>query len=236
MTTIQKFLFDVSFDSDGPGSGTRRGARAQEPPPPPPPPPEPTFSAADLEQARNAGYAEGLAAGHADGYGQGRAEVEGENQTAIADALIRLADGVETLVADRDELNETRTSQPMQIAHTIIAKLLPNLIRRHGGEELEAFIAACVNEAVDEPRLMIRVSNALLADLRPGIEEIASQRGFGGRLVILGDPALGPSDARIEWADGGAERNTAQLLADIGKVADRMLGGEDNANGETRHG
>ena len=55
----------------------------------------------------------------------------------------------------------------------------------------------------------------------------------------MADPALGPSDARIEWADGGAERNTRQLLADIEQAAERMLGAAMTSDGEPpegRHG
>ncbi|MEI6984727.1 MAG: flagellar assembly protein FliH [Rhodospirillaceae bacterium] len=216
-------MFDVSFDADEGRQGRRLKETVQVAVPPPPPPP-PSFSVGELEAARKKAYVEGMVAGKADGYRKGREEAEGERQAALADALIRLADGVATLVADRDDLNAARTGQPLQIAMAIIGKLFPGLIRRHGPEELEEFITACLNEAIDEPRLKITINDGLLEELRPIIENLAEQRGFAGRLVILGSPAQGMSDARIEWAEGGAERNTSQLLADIEQTALRMLG------------
>lgn len=238
MTTIRKFQFDISFDADDSPEGRKRKKEIEEPPPPPPPPP-PTFSEEELARTRAKAYAEGRAAGDAEGYERGRSEAEGETQAAMADAMIRLADGIEQIMADRDELNADRTGQPARIAMAVIGKLFPATLRRHGARELEEFITACVNEAIDEPRLTIRVNDGLSGELRPVIEALAAQRGFGGRLVVLGEAALGPSDARIEWADGGAERNTKHLLADIERTAERMLGMEpmtDTEGADDPHG
>ena len=233
MTTIQKFLFDISFDTeDSPEGRRRKKAEEQELPPPPPP----TFSEEELAQTRAKAYAEGEAAGHAKGYEQGRSEAEGELQAALTDAMVRLADGVEQMMADRDDLNAERTGQPKLIARAIVAKLLPAMVRRHGTQELEEFIATCLTEAIDEPRLLVRVNGGLEGEVRARVEELASQRGFTGRLIVQSDPAFGPSDARIEWADGGAERSTRQLLADIEQTADRMLGADIPADGEHSEG
>jgi flagellar assembly protein FliH len=220
---VHKFLFDVSFDVDEQAAARRQKAKEAAPPPPPPPP---TFSTEELEKARTKAYAEGRKAGQAAGCQQGRSEAEGEMQAAATDALVRLADGVGQLVADRDDVNAGRTAQPLRIALAVIGKLLPSLVRRHGAQELEDFITACLSEAVDEPRLAIRINEGLMATLRPRIEEMAAQRGFAGRLIILGDPGVAPADARIEWAEGGAERNTNQLLAEITATAERMLGAQ----------
>jgi len=220
---VQKFLFDVSFDTDD-EEARRQKAKAAEVPPPPPPP---TIITEELEQARSKAHAEGRKAGLAAGLQQGRDEAEKQMQAALTDALVRLADGVEVLVADREDLNAARTGQPLAMAMAMVNKLLPSLIRSHGATELESFIATCLNEAIDEPRLAIKVSEGMVAALRPHIEAMAADRGFAGRLIILGDARLGPSDARIEWADGGAERNTEQLLADITAIAERMLGTQE---------
>ena len=38
------------------------------------------------------------------------------------------------------------------------------------------------------------------------------------RIVVLADGGIAPGDCRVEWADGGMERNTAATLVDIEKV------------------
>ena len=224
MATIQKFLFDTDFDADDPAA--QRRAKKNEPPPPPPPPPPPTFGEAELEQAKKAAFAKGMAAGKIEGHNEGYAKASSEMQATLTDATVRLADGIEQMMADRDDLNAGRTGQPLKIALAILSKLLPVTIGQHSRDELEAFIVSCLTEAVDEPRLSVKVGACVLEQMRPRIEELAGQRGFGGRLIILGDPKLGASDARIEWAEGGAERNTEALLADLVAVAEKMLGGQ----------
>ncbi len=223
MSGIQKFLFETDFDGDSPA--TQRRAKSKEPPPPPPPPPPPTFSGEELEQARKAAFAKGHHAGKVEGHNEGFAKASSEIQATLADATIRLADGIEQMMADRDDLNAGRTGQPLKIALAILSKLLPVTMEQHGQAELETFIISCLTEAVDEPRLSIKVGASVLQHMRPRIEELAKQRGFAGRLIILGDPKLGASDASIEWAEGGAERNTETLLADLVSVAEKMLGG-----------
>jgi len=231
MTTIQKFQFDVSFDAEDSPEGRKR-KKAAEPEVPPPPPP-PTYSEEELARTRAKAYAEGRAKGDAEGYERGRSEAEGEIGAAMTAAMVRLADGIERIMADRDELNADRTGQPARIAMAVIGKLFPATLRRHGTRELEEFITACVNEAIDEPRLTIRVNDGLTEELRARVEELAAQRGFAGRLVVVGDTALGPSDARIEWTDGGAERNTRHLLADIERTAERLLAMPPMTDAET---
>ena len=224
MATIQKFLFETDFDADNP-EVVRRNKR-NEPPPPPPPPPEPTFSIAQMEQEKKAAFAKGMAAGKVEGHNEGYNKASNELQASLTDAMVRLADGIEQMMADRDDLNAGRTGQPLKIALAILSRLLPTTIERHGRDELEAFMVDCLMEAVDEPRLSIKVGQSVLEQMRPRIEQLAKERGFGGRLIILGDPKLGASDARIEWAEGGAERNTETLLGDLVAVAEKMLGGQ----------
>ncbi|MEI8396392.1 MAG: flagellar assembly protein FliH [Rhodospirillaceae bacterium] len=232
MTSIRKFQFDISFDTDAPSVSRQKEiasaklAKPAEPPPPPPPPPPPTFSEAELAQAQRKAYADGEKVGQKIGFERGRGEAEAKIQAILADAMTRLADGIELMVADREDMNAARTGQPLKIAMAVLDRLLPGLLKRHGPAELEEFITACLNEAIDEPRLTVRTHPEILDEVRTRIDEMAAARGFTGRVVMLADATLGQSDARIDWADGGAERNTERLLTDIQRVADDMLGEE----------
>jgi flagellar assembly protein FliH len=59
--------------------------------------------------------------------------------------------------------------------------------------------------------------------LRERIADLARAAGFGGQVVLLGDPALQGSDARIEWAHGGAERNVLSLQSSIDEAVARFI-------------
>ena len=47
--------------------------------------------------------------------------------------------------------------------------------------------------------------------------------GFEGRLVVLGEPGIALGDCRIEWADGGVNRDTAAAEAAIGEAVARYV-------------
>src|SRR3546814_7302027 len=50
-----------------------------------------------------------------------------------------------------------------------------------------------------------------------------SRSGFEGKLVFLADERLKTGDLRVEWADGGAERNQKALWQEIDAVIARVL-------------
>jgi flagellar assembly protein FliH len=40
---------------------------------------------------------------------------------------------------------------------------------------------------------------------------MSRERGYEGRLVVIGEPEIAPGDARIEWADGGIVREQKHI-------------------------
>ncbi|MBX6322342.1 MAG: flagellar assembly protein FliH, partial [Rhodospirillaceae bacterium] len=61
----------------------------------------------------------------------------------------------------------------------------------------------------------VRLHDSLLDPLRERLDAVAAGAGFEGRIVILADPAMPVGDCRVEWADGGIERDTDRLWRDI---------------------
>ncbi|MGQ9370968.1 FliH/SctL family protein [Azospirillum sp. A39] len=240
MTSVRKFLFDESFDVDHPRAAPDPYLAAPEPEPEPEPaePPPPVFSEAEVEAARRAGYAEGEKAGSSVGYGKGfaeghaagrkdgleagRAEMAKTNEARTAAALERIAAGVDQLLAERHATNAMRQDQPVHIALAIVRKLMPELARRGGLAEIEALVRGCVMELIDEPRLVVRVADDAREAVSGTLDAMAG-RGFGAKLMVVGEPSLAAGDCRIEWAEGGVERDTARLLADIEHCAARLL-------------
>jgi len=67
----------------------------------------------------------------------------------------------------------------------------------------------------DEQRIAVMLPPQHLETLKERIDRIALERGFAGKLILIADDGLGPSDCRVEWADGGAERLYERLFAQI---------------------
>ncbi len=242
MTSVRKFQFDESFDVDTPhGHGHGHGygyGRAEDVPEPVAPPP-PTFSEEELAAAREAGFREGIATGHnagrEQGYAEGRAagleegaaaaraEMAGTDAALAAHALDRIARGVMGLFVAYEAGSVMRSDQPVHVALAIVRKLMPELARRNGLAEIEALVRACLTELMDEPRLIVRVATDTIDLVREHLDATVANCGFDTKLLIVGDPDLAPGDCRVEWAEGGSERDTARLLADIEDCAARLL-------------
>jgi flagellar assembly protein FliH len=196
VNVAQKFLFEVSFD--GPPDPRARG---------PVTPAEPTFSREEMAAAEAAARAEGHAAG--------MAEAVTAHQHRLAATLEALTAQVDTLLSDRTAAQREAERLAIELTRTIVGKLFPSLARKTGLAEVAALVTQCMREAVDEPRLVLRVPNTLFEAAQQEIAPLAASTGYPGRLVILGDEELSGSDCRVEWADGGAERNTARTWQEI---------------------
>jgi flagellar assembly protein FliH len=222
MATAQKYLFDLSFD--GPPANPRPAAAA-----PPPPPPEPTFTRAELAAAEAKGREEGHAAGFAEAVSQHEEQV-GKTLAAIHDSLA-------ALLAAKDDIQREGDRQTVELTRSIIGKLFPTLLRCDGLAEISALVAACLRESVNEPRLVVRVPDALFERAQQRLTPMTSATGFPGKLIILADEALTGSDCRVEWADGGAERDLTRTWRDIEAAMTRAAdtaAERPNARNETR--
>src|SRR6185312_3853498 len=187
MAAVQRYLFDQSFDS--PGGPAARGSVT---------PAEPTFSRAELSAAEARARTEGHAAG--------LAEATGRQEAEAAAALAAIERHLASAMASEEAMRRDGERQAVALTRIVLGKLFPALTRRDGLAEIEALVAAALAECLDEPRLVLRLPDALFAAAQSRLEPLAARRGFAGRLIILADDSLGSSDCRIEWADGGAER------------------------------
>ena len=229
MSTIRKFLFDESFDPDdirrrkdaelvrqAAEAAAAEAATVVTPEPVvPEEPPEPTFSEAELEAARKAARAEGEAAGQQ----KAQQAVEAKLATAVAQIQPELS----RLVEEQKLSDAALTEHAAQVGITVCRQLFPDLARKRGMAEVEAVIKDCLTDMIDEPRLVIRVNDDLLDAMRGRLSALSSETGFGGAVVLMADPNLGPSDCRVDWADGGAERVADQLWTQVDRAIARFL-------------
>ncbi len=89
----------------------------------------------------------------------------------------------------------------------VARKLAPTLIEREPFAEISALASSCFRELVAAPHIVVRINDSLYAAAREKLEDITRAHGYEGRLVVLGEPSVGVGDCRIEWADGGINRD-----------------------------
>jgi flagellar assembly protein FliH len=199
VNAAKKFDFRNSFDSNERGMVSARD-----------------FTLADLEKAR----AESFEKGKKEGAVEARASIEHATATALGAIGSRLGE----LRQDMDAVQQALETEALEAVLSIACKLVPHYAEAHGVSEIEGIVRECLTAVYDEPRVVIRAKDAILDHIKLRLDELIASSGFGGKIVLFADPTLGDTDCRIEWADGGTERDTKRLWQEIEDNITRFLG------------
>ena len=183
-----------------------------------------TYTAEQLELARSQAYAQGKA----DGLKDAKMSAEELQQRA----LNNIAAAAEKLLKEEDRRDIDSMAGTAKLALKVTRKLLPRFSQRFSLEEIEHVILTAVETRRDEPRIAITVNGGHLEALKRNIEDLAAAKGFAGKLIIIADDNLAPTDVRVEWADGGAERLYDRLYAQIESEFTKAVAGMQLAKTE----
>lgn len=204
-----KFLFDVDFAA-GPGS-------------------KQTVPLA--EHARR--LAEAEEAAHRRGYTRAQTDAKVEADRRVAAALERIAKGIAEANAVLAAIETRLECETVEVAVAVARKLAPALIAREPFAEISALASDCFRQLVASPHIAVRVNDSLYEIAREKFDGIVRARGFEGRLVVLAEPDIAPGDCRIEWADGGVDRDSAKADAAIGEAVASYLSARRSFAGAT---
>jgi len=167
--------------------------------------------------------AEAETAAHRRGYAEAQTDAAVEAQRRVAGALEQAAAGLgqasETLKAIEARLE----CEAVDVAVAVARKLAPALIEGEPFAEISALASDCFRQLTASPHIAVRVNDALYAAAREKLDAIAHAGGYEGRLVVLAEPGIAPGDCRIEWADGGINRDSAAADAAIGEAVARYV-------------
>jgi flagellar assembly protein FliH len=202
-----KFLFDMDFAS----GGERKQTIAL------------TEHALKLAEAEKAAQQRGYADAQRD------AKIEADRR--IAAALDRIAKGIAESSGKLAAIETRLECEAVEVAVAVARKLAPALVEREPFAEISALASDCFRQLVTAPHIAVRVSDALYAAAREKLEDIVRARGFEGRLVVLAESDIGPGDCRIEWADGGVNRDSTRADAAIGEAVARYLSARRSVTG-----
>ena len=218
MAKLQKYLFDLDFDApEGPPHlGDEFAAppeeamiEIEEAPPPP------TFSEEELLLARDQAYLAGRQ--------EALREAEAATERLAASALAALSERLTELVAGQQAAHEAGLRDAIAVALAVARKLLSEFARRHGLDEIEGVMAECLSHLDRDLRITVRVNPLQVDAVKAHAAQVAAGAAFEGKLHCTADPRVAPGDCRIEWGDGGAERDQARIWAEIEAVVERAL-------------
>ncbi len=223
MAVVRKFLFDNDF-GDAPQSNAA-GAKAKAAPAPqnaPVAPPPPMFTEAELQGACDTARRKGEEAGLA----RGRSEAVTTFDKQVAATLSAIAQQT-AAIAKSVAAEAQAAGKSVDLALAIVRKLHPALVERQGLAEIESVLSQCLESLKQEPRLVAYVHSARLDALQERLAPMSASNGFEGRVVLIGDDAMGESDCRVEWADGGVEREAGRIWRAVEEALTRYIAVED---------
>jgi flagellar assembly protein FliH len=209
MTAPTKFLFDTDF-----AGGPRK-------------PVEPTITLAEHEVK----LTEAETAVHQRGYAQAQNDAEVEANRRIAGTLENIAKSIAAASETLNAIEARLECEAVEVAVAVARKLAPTLVAREPFAEISALAIDCFRHLIASPHIVVRVNDAVYATAKEKLDDIARARSFEGRLVVLAEPDIAPGDCRIEWADGGINRDSASADAAIGEAVSGYIGARRNFAG-----
>lgn len=192
-----KFLFDEDFAT---------GAK-------------PTITVVEAERRR----ADAESQAYRKGFSAGEAKAQGEATQRVAGALAVIADGLDRLNRALAGIEARLETEAVDVAVAVASKLAPELIAREPFAEISALATDCFRQIVTTPHIVVRVSAEIHEMAKEKLEEIATSRGFEGRLMVLPDAELAAGDCRIEWSEGGINRDREATVNTINDAVSRYV-------------
>lgn len=194
MDKPKKFLFDLNdFSKDTPVNNEEER--------------ETTYGENELNAARE----ESFRLGQQDA----TQKIRQEQEERILQCTESLTHHLSDLIQAEAQREDTKNHDTARLTLSIVRKMMPNLARNFAEEEILALVKESLSTQNEEPRLVIVVHDSLLETFRDRIDTIAESQAFQGKVVIIADDSLKPTDCRIEWADGGIEKNFDSLYKAI---------------------
>ncbi len=219
MTAARKFIFETNFDDfqapePKPEEIVEEAEPVQEE--------APTYSEDELNAARE----EALVAGRKEGAN----EAADASEREIAAALAAIEGGLSELFRMQEEANDSMLKNAISVAATVARKLFPDLNRKNALGEVENLVVTTMEKVMDEPKVTVNVAE----ELRPGLEQRIDSliKGCEGKLMVRGDADMALGDCKIEWNEGGAERNTDAMWKEIDLIIEHNIGGDDQGAGD----
>ena len=180
---------------------------------------KPTITVIEAERRR----ADAEAQAYRKGFAAGQAQARGEAEQRIAAALAVIAEGFARLDTALTGIETRLETEAVEVAVAVAAKLAPELIAREPFAEISALANDCFHQLVTAPHIVVRVGADIFDQAHEKLTEIARAQGIEGRLVVLAEETMMPGDCKIEWADGGVNRDQAATLSAIDDVVGRYV-------------
>ena len=171
---------------------------------------------------------EAEAAAFARGFDQGASEARAEADKRSGAIIERIATTMNVLDKQLAAVEAKFETEAVEVAVAVAKKLTSKLMEHEPFAEIAALASECFRNLVKCPHVVVRVNDALHEAAREKLDEIIRRCTPDTRLIVLAEPEIAPGDCRIDWADGGVDRDSAAIAAAIDDAVARYVNARRN--------
>jgi flagellar assembly protein FliH len=153
----------------------------------------------------------------------GKREAESEQTARLAEAMEQVARMLDLLRLELDGIQANASHEAIHFAHAFGQRLAGKLLDAVPLTLIEQTARAIFDDLRGQPHVAVRLAPDLVDAARERLMAIAREKGFEGRLIVMGEPEIPPGDVRIEWADGGIIRDRTQTEQTVAAGVERAL-------------
>jgi flagellar assembly protein FliH len=159
----------------------------------------------------------------AEAFAEGRNAALDDETAKLARAMESVAMALEEVRRDLDHIQTMASQEAIRFATDFSMKLAGKLMDEKPLSIIQDVAQQIFMDLRGHAHVAVRVAPELVDAAKEKLASIARERGFEGRLIVMGEPEIAPGDVRIEWADGGIVRHRAQLEQSVLEGVERAL-------------
>ena len=172
----------------------------------------PVFSSdqmnAEKEKAREEGRRLGLEEGREAAWQEAMVSLEKQN----ADILSSIDSSLKNIFAGLEKSAQTSIDAALDFAMAVCKKALPALCETNAVSEIRDLLEKNLHFLKDEPKISLRLNPFLADQIKPVLTDLVKKEAYSGKIAVIRDDALAVGDCRVEWKNGGLEKNVQDVL------------------------
>lgn len=193
MAELLKFTFDTGFGTRSELQPVDEGL--------------PAVSQAEVDAARTQGFVQGRE--------DGLAEATAQFNSELMASFDKMSIGIQTLLNSQASTAQSAKEEAYNYSLLIAQKIAKAALKHYPFDQIETLVSECLSHINHMPHLVIRVNHEIVQNVQDQLQPIIDEKGFEGRLIIMGEEDIALGDCAIEWADGGVAYNTQEIVQTI---------------------
>ncbi len=166
----------------------------------------------EVETAKQASFLDGKEKGMQEAkeatWQEALASIEKQN----SDLLERIDASLKEMLAESEQLSAKAFEHSVTLSKALSRRILPALSEKNALEEIEHLLEKSFQFLKEEPKISLRINPFLADKIKPLVANIVKKEAYIGKVAVLRDDTIALGDCRVEWKNGGAERNIEEVL------------------------